>query len=172
MNSKPKTAKQNAQSLIQAAKKGNLAEVQRLIPICEPSKKAALALSASVYYSHIECAKLLFEFLKHDQAIVNKTLEYAALGGSRELLEIFLPYADPKYNESAALWCAVQSEHIDCIRILIPISDVNLILNRLQDFPQPEKIEMIEHCMALEQRRMLDETVQHTQAFTSTPKKM
>ena len=50
-------------------------------------------------------------------------LSWAARGGHLECLRLLLPVSDPKARDSLALSLAVDGGHLECLRLLLPVSD-------------------------------------------------
>lgn len=60
----------------------------------------------------------------------------AAHGGLCDIVERMLPFCDAKANDSFALFNAVRCKHQDCVDMLYPVSDVKLVVQRLNtNFP-------------------------------------
>jgi len=145
----------NTKFLIQAAEKGDAAEVQRLIPLSDPKTYNSQALHRSAYYGHADCVQLLIpvsdpcDILKwaarfgHAECVdllipvshpevCNGALIEAAAEGHVECVKRLIPVSNPKAHNSQALLRAAWSGHIQCIELLYPISEPQVALEQLQ----------------------------------------
>lgn len=89
------TTEDNTQLLLEAVENGNLAEVERLIPISKPKWSSSVALRLAVRLNNAQCVKLL------------------------------IPVSDPKMQESSALVWALNHEQDECVDMLLDLSDLS-----------------------------------------------
>lgn len=59
-----------------------------------------------------------------DQKTLNHQLVKAAAAGDIHTIETLLGQADPKDQQSEALWQAIECNHIQCVKVLAPVSEV------------------------------------------------
>lgn len=116
----------NTALLIRAAHNGDAKEVQRLIPLSDPTNYHSRALLKAVYQKHMDCVQLLIPVsTPHDCNII---LVEAVKVGYRPNIELLIAAADPKFNDSEALYCATQMRNDAIIEMLIDVSDVDVIV--------------------------------------------
>lgn len=142
----------NTLLLIEAARVGDAAEVERLIPLSVPSFNCDKALRVAAEngntecltlllpYSvllntdavplllaaengHVECVKMLAPFLAGGLEAWNQALFAATCAGHAECVRFLVARAQPQDKNSRALMAAVIYEHSACVDILYPHSD-------------------------------------------------
>lgn len=91
--------------LTEAAESGDIDELARLLPLCDPKFGNSQALRFAALHGQIECVKLL------------------------------IPVSDPKAEDSFALRWAVERGHTDIVELLIPVCDVPKVLQTLSENP-------------------------------------
>ena len=126
--------------LIKAAKRGDVAEVQRLIPISDPKAMGVkpmvwLALEEAARNGHTQCVQLLTP-VSDPKAHNSAALRLAARNGHTQCVALLIPVSDPKELNSYALRLATMHGPTECVKLLISVSDPVVALQRLQkDFP-------------------------------------
>lgn len=123
----------NSRALIAAATRGDVAEVERLIPISNCKFKGSLAIRLASKKQHYEIVKLLAahsDTYRHDSLVFRN----AARDGNVEMLQFLLPFSDPKANNSEALAFAIMGGHQKAFEFLLPLSDIT---QRPDDFITP-----------------------------------
>ena len=90
---------------IRAIQFGQIDEVKRLIPLCDPKRDQRAALWHAATIGNIECLKLL------------------------------IPVCNPKAFNSLALRCALYYQNNDCVVLLHSLSDVKKALKQLSAAP-------------------------------------
>lgn len=122
----------NTNLLIQAAKMGNVEEVQQLIPLSDPKAQRSRALwqALSIPLS-VECVKMLIPV--SDPQDYNDVFFEAVKIGNIPCIEMLMQVANPKYNESEALFWSTEMRNDEIIDILIDVSDVDLVLRNLKE---------------------------------------
>lgn len=113
----------NSRALIAAATRGDLAEVERLIPISNCTFQGSLAIRMASKHQHNDIVKLLTplsDTRKYDSLVFRR----AAAQGNVEMLRFLLPHSDPQARNSEALVLAIQGNHKDAFDFLLPLSDI------------------------------------------------
>lgn len=114
---------ENSRALIAAATRGDLAEVQRLIPISNCTFKGSSAILLASKNHHNDIVKLLTphsDTRRHDSLMFRR----AAQQGNVDMLTFLLPHSDPQARNSEALVFAIQGNHKDAFDFLLPLSDL------------------------------------------------
>lgn len=127
------TDSKNSRALIAAATRGDIVEVERLIPISNCKFKGSLAVRLASKKQYYDIVKLLAphsDTYRHDSLVFRN----AARDGSVEMLQYLLPMSDPKANNSEALAFAIMGGHTDAFDFLLPLSDIT---QRPDDFISP-----------------------------------
>lgn len=105
--------KQNTELLLEAAKNGDINEVQRLIPISNPKHQHSAALRAAIDNDHTECVKALIPVSnEYDFA-----MQAAAQHNKVEYVKMLLALSD---DHEMALHMAAGNNHIECVKLLLP----------------------------------------------------
>lgn len=102
----------NTERLIEAAKNGDLQEVNRLIPISDPKHNDSQALRVAISNDHMDCAQALIGV----SSDYNYALSIAAHNNQLEFLKILMPLSD---NHEDALQAAAGDNHIECVKLLL-----------------------------------------------------
>ena len=105
--------KHNTERLLEAAKNGNLTEVNRLIPLSDPQHNYSAALRAAIDNNQIECVKALIGVSGEYDFV----LQAAARNNRVECVKMLLPFSN---DHRPALHAAVDQNHIKCVKLLIP----------------------------------------------------
>lgn len=121
----------NSLLLMQAAADDDAVEVQRLIPISDPTFRNSEALHAAIIYGHARCVELLLP-VSDPHSRGSYGLQVAARNGHTECVKLLLPIVNPKANNSYALQAAVENGHTPCVELLYPVSDPTVALQELQ----------------------------------------
>lgn len=121
MNTMP-TIHENTKLLIQAAERGDVVEVQRLIPLSDAKAQSSEALQFAVYHGHIECVKLLIP-VSNPKDRHSSALQLAARHGHTQCVKLLIPVSDPKADDSLVLQSAAYYGHTQCVQLLIPVLD-------------------------------------------------
>lgn len=122
----------NTKLLAQAAKQGNLKELEKLIAISDPTSNDSEALLLAATWGHTQCVERLIP-VSNPNDDDGYFLIYAAQRGQVECLQLLLPYCDAKLNNSLALQCAVIGGHWECVDALYAHSDVHVALTDLDN---------------------------------------
>ncbi len=125
------TIHENTQLLIQAAERGDAAEVQRLIPISEPSFNSSWALQVAASDGYVDCVQLLIP-VSEPKTKNSVTLRAAARSGHAQCVALLIPVSDPKVYGSVALRIAAENGHTQCVELLYPVSEPMVALKQLQ----------------------------------------
>lgn len=103
----------NTKRLFEAAKNGDLNEVQRLIPISDPKDKYSVALRVAIDHDHTECVKALIPVSDE----YSDAMAEAARNNKVEYVKLLLPLSD---DHESALHAAAGNNHIECVKLLLP----------------------------------------------------
>ena len=103
----------NNELLLEAAKKGDINEVQRLIPISDPKHKNSVAFREACENGHFECVKALIPVSDGYNFAMNE----AARNNKVECVKLLLPLSD---HHESALHAAAGNNHIECVKLLLP----------------------------------------------------
>jgi len=145
----------NTTLLIQAAHNGDANEVRRLIPLSDPTNYHSRALLKAVRQKHVECVQMLIPVSNPNDC--NIILVEAVKIGYRPNIELLIAAADPKFNDSEALYCATQMRNDDIIEMLIDISDVDVVLRDFKNvYPVGEEWAWERLDVIVEARRQKD----------------
>jgi len=109
---------ENTNLLIEAARKGDTPEVQRLIPLSDPTCNDSQALVCVASGGHTQCVRLLIPV----SVLKSPALNLAAGKGYTQCVKLLLPAYDLKAKSSALFW-ATANGHTDCVKLLILASD-------------------------------------------------
>ena len=127
------TGSEHSRALIAAATRGDLAEVQRLIPISNCTFKGSSAIRLASKNEHNEIVQLLAphaDTRSHNSLIFRN----AARQGNMEMLTFLLPLCDPQARNSEALVFAIDGNHKQVFDFLLPLSNIT---ERPDDFITP-----------------------------------
>lgn len=113
------------EKLIQAARRGDINAVKKLIPAPCAGVKRPCALQWAVESGHKEVVELLLPFYK-PKANASIALRCAAELGFTEIVEMLIPVSDPLADYSCALRHAAECGHRDIVEMLIPVSDCQM----------------------------------------------
>lgn len=153
-----KDIQHNTQLLKQASEHGDIAEVERLIPISDPKAHNNAALRWAARNGHLEIVKMLLP-VSDPAANESAALAWAAEKGHTDIVKLLIPVSHPK--DSAALAWAAGNEHIECVKLLIPVSDFNNALSILQE--EDSDTTLLQRCVdeyeALTQKDRLHNTL-------------
>lgn len=145
MNTMP-TVAENTKLLIQAAGRGDVVEVRRLIPISDPKLQESAALQLAVYYGHIECVALL------------------------------VPVSDCTVGGSAPLWMATGRRNRECMELVFDHSDLHHVLEFLKQHGDrkgnEELYQFFENFMAERQQRILHQALDTQTGHKTLARKM
>ena len=109
--------------LLQCAKTGDLAGVERLLAVgADPCNNNSEPLAWAANNGHAECVKLLIP-VSDPKAESYPALRWASKNGQAECVKLLIPVCDPKANSSMALLYGAQSGQAECVKLLIPVSD-------------------------------------------------
>lgn len=126
---------ENTKLLIQAAERGDAAEVQHLIPISDPTFSDSEALCSAAQYGNAKCVELLIS-VSDPKADDSAALREASSNGHFKCVELLIPVSDAKANNSQALRYASSYGQLKCVELLYPVSDPTVVLKELQyDYP-------------------------------------
>ena len=120
----------NTELLIRAAQEGDTNEVQRLIPLSAPKEQHSQALLQAVRKIHVDCIKVLIPVSNPKD--YNDLFLEAVKVGHEPSIELLMAVADPKFNDSEALFWSTEMRNSDIIDMLIDVSDVNVVLRNLK----------------------------------------
>ena len=109
---------ENTNLLIEAARKGDTPEVQRLIPLSDPTCNDSQALVCAASGGHTQCVRVLIPV----SVLKSPALNLAAGKGYTQCVKLLLPAYDLKAKSSALFW-ATANGHTDCVKLLILASD-------------------------------------------------
>ena len=131
--------------LFEAAKQGNIADVQRLIPLSDPEVLSD-ALQTAAYFGHSECVRMLIPVTNSQKDALKsaalcghfeclqlllplstfekrtQALQLAASSGHHNCVELLISVSDPMTNDSGALMLATANGFVECVKLLIPVS--------------------------------------------------
>ena len=147
----------NTELLIEAAKNGDLKEVQRLLP-STPAIEHWSALCAAASHGYADCLEYLLsevEFKKNERHSIFVSameghhlncVEYlisvsddddyrtyvtlAATGGFVECLKFLIEHGSPEHDYSRALWMTVKVGQVECVKALLPVADATVEYSR------------------------------------------
>jgi hypothetical protein len=109
-------ANNRSSALRVAAENGHLACVELLLPVSEP--KGCLLLAAR--NNHVDVVEHLLRFpVADDEAAL--PLMFAAEYGHTAVVEQLIPFSDFG-DRMCGLRCALESGHMDCVELLLPVS--------------------------------------------------
>ena len=121
--------------LLDAAKKGDLLALQRLIPLgADPQTKdvdGMTALHWTAYNGHADCLAFLLPLSHPNRPDVegSTALHCAAKRGEADCLRLLLPASDPNTCDlegcTALHWSALMG-YPDCLRLLLPVSNPDI----------------------------------------------
>lgn len=103
----------NTEILLEAAKNGNLTEVNRLIPISDSKRHYSAALRAAISNDHMDCVKALIGV----SGDYNFVFSMVALDNQLEYVKMLMPLSD---NHEDGLHAATANNHIECVKLLLP----------------------------------------------------
>ncbi len=114
---------ENARLLGEAARDGNIEEIERLLPIVTSMDHRTYALQWAAEEGQIRSLRALLPF---SDPKVNSSwaLHCAAKNGHTQCVELLIPVSEPK--TSKALMQAVKNNNMKCVTLLIPVSDPQL----------------------------------------------
>lgn len=121
---------QNSQALVQACLYGHIDVVKALIPVSDPKTINGWALRTAAEYGHTEILQLLLPV--SNPADYLSAFREAVVANQIETINVFLPYLETPQNFDTALQLAAQYQKPDIIDILLPFSDYNLIYNHIR----------------------------------------
>lgn len=114
---------ENARLLGEAARDGNVEEIERLLPIVTSMDHRTYALQWAAEEGQIWSLRALLPF--SDPRVNNSwALRCAAKNGHTQCVKLLIPVSDPK--SSKALMQAVKNNNIECVKLLLPVSDPQL----------------------------------------------
>lgn len=155
----------NTGLLIRAAQEGDTHEVQRLIPLSTPQEQHSQALLQAVRKQHVDCIKILIPVSNPKD--YNDLFLEAVKVGYEPSIELLMVVADPKFNDSEALFWSTEMRNSDIIDMLIDVSDVNVVLRNLKkEYSADESWawECLEEILeARQQKEVLTTAVEETQ---------
>lgn len=146
--------------LVNAARVGDLMEVLRLIPICNPKAHASGALRWAAKEGHIECLRALIP-VSNPKAEDYEALRLAIEFNHVECVKMLVPVCDLTFNQSEALVMAVIYQRPECVDLLYSGSDVPQALLHLQTkYPNAgNEWGFLEERLAHTQRAILEQVV-------------
>ena len=187
---------ERTQQLIEAAGRGDRSEVQRLIPLSNPSANRNAALENAAKHGHLECLNVLLAacdvsaymdevFYKAafggNMDCVRSLLPYidiharasyalisAASGGSVPVVEFLLPYAVPTFLDSRALLAAVKRQNHGCVQTLIPVSNVDSVISQIGR----DNHEAAEQLRSFKEKVLLTDAIHNPNPLGSPKRKM
>ena len=188
---------ENTNLLIEAARKGDTPEVQRLIPLSDPTCNDSQALVCAASGGHTQCVRVLIpvSVLKspalnlaagkgytqcvklllpvYDLKAKSSALFWATANGHTDCVKLLILASDPKVDNSFALQKAVANAHQSCIDLLYSVSDPHAALHELQhDYPDDEDVwGELERRIFQDQRDKLNDQVGEV-AHTKNVRKM
>lgn len=184
-----KTIVTNSKALIAAAMMGNLAEVNRLIPISNPKFRESHALYQAVKLDYTDIAAVL---IPHSNVNANKgaALSQAIQNRNDVVFDILLPLTKTHNNcthlclaiyyeyidmvkkllpvsnvpddNNRALFSACMYEQWDCVELLLPLSDYNKVLQDLKDEQEFDVVEELEQYIVQYTDSLYREELLHT----------
>lgn len=122
----------NEDLLIEAARDGNLTELQRLTPLITDQSKKTLALQWAAEEGQYRCVQFLIPFTQPKDRN-SWALTRASHNGHAECVKLLIPVSDAKAGESYALQRAMMQGYRNCVDLLFPISDAQVALQQLQE---------------------------------------
>jgi len=106
--------------LLEAVKQNNISEVQRLIPLSDPTCDKSFALRTAANLGHFQCVDLLIPISSIEDR--TQALQAAVCGGFYKCVELLIPVSNPKGNSSGALLIAAMRGDEECVKRLAPVS--------------------------------------------------
>lgn len=148
--------------LIGAASMGNVEFVRKAIGIgADPKMNCSEALYVASERGHSECVEFLIPI--SDSADFASALKIAAFNGHADCVEHLMKVSDPKANHSMALQSASCGGQWECMRLLIPVSD-------LDDMKNDDEWLIQEHGIANLQAFIEEESLREIASSTKSPK--
>lgn len=146
------------------ASEGGVTEcVRELLKVGDPRHQKSLPLWEAACGGKLECVKLLLPF--SDPLANSQCLSLVAQNGYVEIVRVLIAVCDPKDHNSNALYAAAVALRHECIDLLLPVSDAELVLKQLKgNFPEyPQFYAPVEDFVtAQRQKKMLEEAVDDT----------
>jgi len=106
--------------LEKAAENGHVECVKLLIPVSAPDQDGSQALQIAAQNGHAECVRLLIPVSDMHECAA---LRAAAMHGHSKCVALLKDVSNLQANKDALVW-AVGNNHIECVKMLIPIIDV------------------------------------------------
>lgn len=122
-------------ALQHAAQNGHVECVRLLLSVCDTNQYMDEVFYKATFAGHLECVKLLAPYVDLERC-ANRGLINAASGGALEVLQFLLAYADPHFLNSRALFVAFLYNYNKCIEVLKPLSNVADFLAQLEQHLQ------------------------------------
>lgn len=110
----------NSYALEKSAEKGHAECVQLLIPFSEPDQDDSQALLLAAQNGHTECVRLLIPVSDMEHCAA---LRSAAMNGHNDCVALLKDVSNLDANKEALVW-AVNNHHIECVKMLITVMDV------------------------------------------------
>lgn len=110
----------NDQSLIEAARNGDVEDLQHLIPLASLAGRN-LALQWAAEEGQSRCVSVLIPYAnpkdRNSWALVS-----AAKNGHAHCVKLLIPVSDPNADGAHALLAAVERNRLECVKLLLPVS--------------------------------------------------
>lgn len=167
-----KDIEDNTYFLIRASEKGDINEVERLIPISNPQAHNSKALWISALHGYIDIVKILLPF-SDPKAKDSLALQMAALRGHVDIVKLLIPVTDPTAENSDALRFAADKQHIECVKLLIPVSNCNDVLEQMNKYLMDTTFfqQCVDEYEAMLQKDRLIKILKNTGGHTNTIKR-
>ena len=145
--------------LSDAAERGATECVRELLQVSDPKYQRNHPLFEAAFMGNVECVKLLLPV--SDPLFHNQCLLMVAYNGEVGVLRVLMEVCDPKADNSEALYNAIVTSRKECIDLLLPVSDCEVVLEKLEhDHPNsPYLYEPLQHALAQRQKQVLEKTL-------------
>ena len=151
----------NSEALRFAAEFGHAAVVEVLIPVSDPKAADSQAFKKAAHNGHQKCIDLLIS-VSDTQVNNNEILVFAARRGQSSLLKQLIPVCDPT-KTNYALAGVARNGHIECVKLLIPISNCDKSLQLLETYEQ-KNVDLLKQLIfehkALLQKEILTDAIE------------
>lgn len=159
--------------LWKASEQGITECVRELLKVGDPRHQKSLPLWEAACGGKWECVKLLLPL--SDPLANSPCLSIVAQNGHVDIVRVLITVCDPKEHNSNALYAAAAASRHECVDLLLPVSDAELVLKHLKsDFPEhPQLHASVEYFVtAQRQKKMLEKAVDGTQTGARMARKI
>lgn len=150
----------DSEALRQASYNGYTEIVKLLIPVSDPQAEDNFSLFWAARKGYFDIVKLLIP-VSDPQAADSLALEWAATFGHANIVEALIPVSNPNDYDKALL-CAAENECIECIKLLLPYSNYNLVLTT--PVLLHSERQLLQHCIdvyeAVQQQKRLETSIE------------